>query len=170
MNRSPTDNRVPLRGTEDISRRDLLLSGSSALAAASIASLAPAGIAPAMSQPSSPRPHIIYIVADDLGWKDVGFHGSDIKTPNLDKLAHEGARRWRELRIEHVGRRACDAERLALGSALAWGIQNESTLMCGFGCSTGGAPTLPEGAAVELDAGAAGDAAEDAAGEEGADG
>ncbi len=38
-------------------------------------------------------PHILYIVADDLGWKDVGFHGSpDIKTPNLDKLAAEGAR------------------------------------------------------------------------------
>jgi arylsulfatase A-like enzyme len=38
------------------------------------------------------RPHIVYIVADDLGWKDVGFHGSDIKTPNIDRLAREGAR------------------------------------------------------------------------------
>jgi arylsulfatase A-like enzyme len=44
------------------------------------------------AQSGAPRPHIVYIVADDLGWKDVGFHGSDIKTPNLDKLAHEGAR------------------------------------------------------------------------------
>jgi arylsulfatase A-like enzyme len=41
---------------------------------------------------AAPRPHIVYIVADDLGWKDVGFHGSDIKTPNIDKLAQEGAR------------------------------------------------------------------------------
>jgi hypothetical protein len=40
----------------------------------------------------TPRPHIIYIVADDLGWKDVVFHGSDIKTPHLDKLAQEGVR------------------------------------------------------------------------------
>src|SRR5215510_13598911 len=40
----------------------------------------------------TPRPHIVYIVADDLGWKDVGFHGSDIKTQHLDKLAQEGAR------------------------------------------------------------------------------
>jgi arylsulfatase A-like enzyme len=41
---------------------------------------------------AAPRPHIVYIVADDLGWKDVGFHGSDIKTPNIDRLAQEGAR------------------------------------------------------------------------------
>jgi arylsulfatase A-like enzyme len=38
------------------------------------------------------KPHIVYIVADDLGWKDVGFHGSDIRTPNLDQLAESGAR------------------------------------------------------------------------------
>lgn len=36
------------------------------------------------------RPNIIIILADDLGWGDVGFHGSEIKTPHLDQLAKEG--------------------------------------------------------------------------------
>ena len=46
----------------------------------------------AVPQTSVAKPNLVYIVADDLGWKDVGFHGSDIKTPNLDKLAANGAR------------------------------------------------------------------------------
>ena len=37
-------------------------------------------------------PNIVYIVSDDQGWKDVGYHGSDILTPNIDALAKGGAR------------------------------------------------------------------------------
>ena len=47
---------------------------------------------PVAAQPAAPRPHIVYILSDDQGWKDVGFHGSEIKTPTLDKLAQGGVR------------------------------------------------------------------------------
>src|SRR5690554_1982710 len=40
--------------------------------------------------PQKYRPNIIVIVPDDLGWCDVGYHGSEINTPNIDKLAESG--------------------------------------------------------------------------------
>jgi arylsulfatase A-like enzyme len=42
---------------------------------------------------ATPKPNIVFIVADDLGRNDVGFMGGTaIKTPHLDKLANAGAR------------------------------------------------------------------------------
>ncbi|UCE86769.1 MAG: arylsulfatase [Deltaproteobacteria bacterium] len=52
--------------------------------------LAAAGIASAAEAAPPRRPHIVLILADDVGWNDVGYHGSDIHTPNLDRLAAEG--------------------------------------------------------------------------------
>jgi arylsulfatase B len=42
------------------------------------------------AEANAQKPNIVIIVADDLGWKDVGYHGGDIVTPNLDRLATEG--------------------------------------------------------------------------------
>lgn len=38
------------------------------------------------------RPNVLLIVADDLGWSDVGAFGGEIQTPNLDRLASKGTR------------------------------------------------------------------------------
>jgi arylsulfatase B len=37
-------------------------------------------------------PNVIIFLADDLGWHDVGDHGSEIRTPNIDRLASQGVR------------------------------------------------------------------------------
>ena len=37
-------------------------------------------------------PNILILIADDMGWHDIGYHDSDIKTPTLDKLAAAGVR------------------------------------------------------------------------------
>ncbi|XP_046553561.1 arylsulfatase I-like [Haliotis rubra] len=42
------------------------------------------------SSTAADKPHIIFIVADDLGWNDVGWINPDIQTPTLDRLARDG--------------------------------------------------------------------------------
>src|SRR5262249_8456595 len=42
--------------------------------------------------PAERPPHILFFLADDLGWGDVGYHGSEIQTPNIDRLAARGVR------------------------------------------------------------------------------
>ncbi|KAL6118949.1 arsj [Pungitius sinensis] len=42
-------------------------------------------------KPSS-QPHIVFILVDDQGFRDVGYHGSEIKTPTLDRLAAQGVK------------------------------------------------------------------------------
>jgi arylsulfatase A-like enzyme len=45
----------------------------------------------ALAAPPSP-PNVLILLADDLGWNDVGFHGGEIRTPHIDRLASQGVR------------------------------------------------------------------------------
>ena len=48
---------------------------------------------PAAAQTSSSKPNILFILADDLGYGDLGSYGQTvIKTPNIDRLAAQGMR------------------------------------------------------------------------------
>jgi len=38
------------------------------------------------------RPNVVVVMADDMGWSDIGCYGSEIETPNLDRLAKNGLR------------------------------------------------------------------------------
>src|SRR5688500_9869797 len=42
--------------------------------------------------PESARPNFLVVMADDLGYSDLGCYGSEIETPNLDRLAAGGVR------------------------------------------------------------------------------
>ena len=55
------------------------------------------------------RPNILFVLADDLGWNDVGFHGSEIETPYLDQLAESGV-----VLDQHYVTPVCSSTRAAL--------------------------------------------------------
>lgn len=59
---------------------------------AALAFLLASVLASASASASAPEhPNLVVILADDLGWQDVGYHGSEIETPTLDRLAAAGA-------------------------------------------------------------------------------
>jgi len=53
---------------------------------------AAAAAAPPPAPRKDPRPDIVIILADDLGFSDIGCYGGEIETPNLDRLAQRGVR------------------------------------------------------------------------------
>lgn len=50
------------------------------------------GMATAADKPNIDKPNIIVVLVDDMGFSDLGCYGSEIETPNLDRLAAEGLR------------------------------------------------------------------------------
>ena len=74
-----------------------------------ILSLAFGALAPCLA--AAEKPNILLIVADDLGWRDVGWHGGPFQTPVMDQLVREGL----EL-DQHYVQPVCTPTRTALMS------------------------------------------------------
>ena len=83
------------------------------------------------------RPNIILIMADDLGFSDIGCYGSEIKTPNLDKLASNGLRF-----TQFYNTAKCHSSRVSL--------------LTGLYCDQAGSSSLSRGATIAEALGAAG--------------
>ncbi|MCP4377786.1 MAG: sulfatase-like hydrolase/transferase [bacterium] len=63
--------------------KSLVAAGGAALAAGSLSCAA-------KTPAAAKRPNIVMIVADDLGWKNVGYQGGRTQTPNIDRIARDG--------------------------------------------------------------------------------
>ncbi len=64
---------------------------------------------------AAPKPNILLIVADDMGWADVGYHGSLIRTPQIDRLASQGV-----VLEQHYVAAMCTPTRAALLTGRYW--------------------------------------------------
>jgi arylsulfatase A-like enzyme len=103
--------------------------------------------APASAPAPARPPNIILIVADDLGWGDLGVYGNPlIRTPHLDRLAVEG-QKWTSF---YSGAPYCTPSRAGLLTGrlpVRSGLASESRTVL-FADSTGGLPasevTIPE--------------------------
>ena len=69
----------------------------------------------AVAQDQASKPNIVFIIADDLGWADVAFHGGVAPTPHLDRLARQGL----EL-AQHYVAPVCSPTRTGLMTGRCW--------------------------------------------------
>jgi len=73
-------------------RREFLQRGSAATAGLLLSSQVAKASRLVNGEPQSSRPNIVLMLADDMGFSDIGCYGSEIDTPNLNKLAAGGLR------------------------------------------------------------------------------
>ena len=102
------------RPRQGVSRRDMLLTGTSALAAAGLVPATPAQSQPQPARPAARggrKPNILFIMSDDVGpWNVSAYHNGVMggRTPNIDRIAHEGA-----LFTDYYAQQSCTAGRAA---------------------------------------------------------
>jgi arylsulfatase A-like enzyme len=97
---------------QDLSRRNVLLAGTTLAAASALGSAAPIQTAQAQQRPATPSgrpPNILIIWGDDIGYWNVSANNQGMmgyKTPNIDRIAREGA-----LFTDWYGQQSCTAGR-----------------------------------------------------------
>jgi arylsulfatase A-like enzyme len=90
--------RIDQQRATDVSRRNILLAGTTMAAASALAASAPVQTAQAQQQrpaaiPSGQRPNILVIFGDDIGQTNISAYSFGLmgyKTPNIDRVAREG--------------------------------------------------------------------------------
>lgn len=95
---------VKLKSSNEIDRRTFVKAAAGTLAASAVPSLS------AQAQARRRTPNVILMICDDLGSGDLHCYGSSLKTPNLDRMASEGARFTRFNTAHPI----CSASRAAL--------------------------------------------------------
>ncbi len=100
-----------------LSRRDFLRSASAGCAAVTLAERTGL-LSRAEAKESAGKPNIIFILADDLGYGDLGCYGqNEVQTPNIDRLAAEGIR----FTDHYAGTTVCAPSRCSLMTGLHTG-------------------------------------------------
>ena len=99
----------------DVSRRNILLAGTTMAAASALAASAPVQTAQAQQRPapvpSGRKPNILFIMGDDIGWFNVSAYNLGVmgyRTPNIDRIGREGA-----VFTDWYGQQSCTAGRAA---------------------------------------------------------
>src|SRR5271169_3180854 len=122
----------------DLSRRNILLSGTTFAAAAAVGSAAPTQLVQAQQRPAAAaggkKPNIVVIWGDDIGLTDISAYSNGLmgfRTPNIDRVASEGM-----IFTDYYGEQSCTAGRAAF-------ITGQSVFRTGN--SKVGLPGAPQG-------------------------
>ena len=123
------------------SRRDFLKTASIGMV-----SLAASSCSVSKMSQTEKRPNVILIMADDLGWKELGCYGQQkIKTPNIDSLAAEGMK----FTQSYAGSAVCAPSRCCLITGMHGGhayIRNNGEIKSGIEDRFGGQTPIPHSA------------------------
>jgi hypothetical protein len=127
----------PAPNARGLSRRNLLLSGTTLAAASALGSAAPVQTAQAQAQPGAPtgqRPNVLVIFGDDIGLTNISAYSHGLmgyRTPNIDRIDREGM-----MFIDYYAEQSCTAGRSTF-------ITGQATLRTGL--SKVGIPGAPVG-------------------------